>query len=57
MTGQQAIAFAVIGLTMAMFAWGRVRFDLVALLALLAAVATGIVPPERAFTGFADDVW
>src|SRR5262245_40857098 len=54
MTAQQSIAFAIIALTMAMFVWGRVRFDLVALLALLASVATGIVPPERAFRGFSD---
>ncbi len=56
MTAQQSIAFAIIAMTMAMFVWGRVRFDLVALLALLASVATGIVPPEQAFQGFSDDV-
>ena len=56
MNAQQSLAFAIIGLTMVMFAWGRVRYDLVALLALLASVAVGIVPADRAFSGFADDV-
>jgi len=56
MSPQISLAFAIIVLTMVMFAWGRVRYDLVALLALLASVAAGIVPPERAFAGFADDV-
>jgi di/tricarboxylate transporter len=56
MNTQQSLAFAIIGLTMVMFAWGRVRYDLVALLALLASVAVGIVPADRAFSGFADDV-
>src|SRR5262245_8446003 len=56
MTAQQSIAFTVIALTMAMFVWGSVRFDLVALLALLASVTTGIVPPAQAFRGFSDDV-
>lgn len=39
-----------------MFVWGRIRYDLVALLALAAGVATGIVPAKAAFSGFADDV-
>src|SRR5690606_3602731 len=41
---------------MGLFAWGRLRYDLVALLALLAAVAVGVVPPDRAFTGFGNDI-
>jgi len=28
MNAQQSLAFAIIGLTMVMFAWGRVRYDL-----------------------------
>src|SRR4026208_2027862 len=56
MNAQQSLAFAIIGLTMVMFAWARVRYDLVALLALLASVAVGIVPADRAFSGFADAV-
>lgn len=56
MTLDQALAFAVIAGMMALFAWGRLRYDLVALLALFAAIAAGIVPPDRAFKGFGDDI-
>lgn len=56
MTTPQVFAFAIVLGMMAMFVWGRIRYDLVALLALAAGVATGIVPAKAAFTGFADDV-
>lgn len=41
---------------MAAFVWGRFRYDLVAALALLAALAVGIVPLDQAFSGFSDDI-
>lgn len=41
---------------MLLFLWGRLRYDLVALLALLASVAGGTVDPKAAFTGFSDDI-
>lgn len=50
------VSFAIIGLMMAAFIWGRFRYDLVAVGALLAAVAAGVVKPADAFTGFADDI-
>jgi len=56
MTLDQALAFAIILGMMALFIWGRLRYDLVALLSLLAAIAAGIVPPEKAFSGFSDDI-
>ena len=56
MTLDQALAFAIVIFMMALFAWGRLRYDLVAVLALLAAIAAGIVPPDKAFTGFSDDI-
>ena len=56
MTTPQILAFVIIGAMMAGFIWGRLRYDLVAALALLASVAVGIVPFEAAFTGFADDI-
>ncbi|MET0257681.1 MAG: SLC13 family permease [Methylobacterium sp.] len=56
MTLDQALAFALVGFTVAGFVWGRLPYDLIALLGLLAGVATGIVPIKAAFTGFADDV-
>src|SRR5689334_8319299 len=36
--------------------WDRLRYDIVALLALLAAVAAGILPANKAFSGFANPV-
>src|ERR1044072_76016 len=56
MTLPQALSFGIIAATMVLFAWGRLRYDLVALLSLLAAIATGIVPFDKAFTGFSDDI-
>jgi di/tricarboxylate transporter len=56
MTLQQALAFAVVIGMMVLFVWGRLRYDLIALLALSAAVLVGIVPIEEAFKGFSDDI-
>jgi di/tricarboxylate transporter len=56
MTTPQALAFAVLAGMMLLFVWGRIRYDLVAVLALLASLALGIVKPDEAFTGFADDI-
>lgn len=52
-TPDQAIVFGVLGASLVLFAWGRWRYDLVAVLALLTLVLVGIVPPDRAFDGFA----
>jgi di/tricarboxylate transporter len=56
MTQDQTLGFAVLAATMLLFMWGRLRYDIVAVLALLAAAFTGIVPPTRIFAGFADDI-
>jgi hypothetical protein len=56
MTLQQGFAFAIIIGMMGLFVWGRIRYDLVALLALSASVLVGIVPAEEAFSGFSDDI-
>src|SRR5687768_7670887 len=56
MTFQQAIAFAIVAGMMAMFFWGKLRYDLVAVLTLLVAIAAGIVPHDKAFSGFSDDI-
>jgi di/tricarboxylate transporter len=56
MTFDQGLAFTIIIGMMALFAWGRWRYDLVAVLALLVAVAAGIVKPDQAFKGFSDDI-
>ncbi|SFT32071.1 SLC13 family permease [Halomonas saccharevitans] len=44
--------FMVLGATLAAFVWGRFRYDLVALGALLASVLLGLVPTDEAFYGF-----
>jgi di/tricarboxylate transporter len=44
--------FVILGLTLAAFVWGRVRYDLVAMLALFAGVLVGVVPAGEAFAGF-----
>ncbi|PRY73456.1 SLC13 family permease [Halomonas ventosae] len=46
------LVFIVLGLTLAAFVWGRFRYDLVALSALLGSVILGLVPGEEAFLGF-----
>ena len=56
MTISQGFAFAILLAMMGLFIWGRIRYDVVALLALLASVATGIVPAQEAFSGFSDDI-
>ena len=56
MTTDQILAFAVIGIMMAVFIWDRFRYDIVACCALVAAVAVGIVPIDNAFSGFSDDI-
>ncbi len=52
MTVEQGIVFAVLAIAMALFFWGRWRYDVVAIVALLAVVYTGVVSPKEAFMGF-----
>jgi len=56
MTLAQGLAFTIVAIMMALFVWGRIRYDVVSLLALLSAVFCGIVPPKEAFSGFSDDI-
>jgi di/tricarboxylate transporter len=56
MNQAQLLAFAVLAAMMAAFAWGRLRYDLVAALALIAAILVGVVPHDAAFSGFGDDI-
>jgi di/tricarboxylate transporter len=56
MTTPQMLSIAVLIGMMALFIWGKFRYDLVAVMALLAAVAAGIVAPDQAFSGFSDDI-
>lgn len=52
MTMEQYFLFAIIAVGLAMFAWGRLRYDIVAILLLLASVAAGVVATDHAFSGF-----
>jgi len=52
MTTPQIVIFAVLAATMALFLWGRLRHDVVALAALMAVVVGGLVPAADAFAGF-----
>ncbi|RIA36624.1 di/tricarboxylate transporter [Hephaestia caeni] len=56
MTLPQILSVVTLVAMMAMFVWGRFRYDVVAILALLAALALGIVSPAEAFKGFSDDL-
>lgn len=52
MSRDQALITGILLATLVMFAWGRWRHDMVAMGALLAAVAAGLVPGDEAFAGF-----
>jgi len=56
MTLAQALAFALIGAVVAMLVWDRLRYDVVAVLGLLAGVAVGLIPARQAFVGFSDEI-
>jgi len=50
------LSFAIVAGMMALFVWGRFRYDLVAVMSLLVAVLVGVVPADKAFSGFSDDI-
>jgi len=52
MTTEQFVLFGLLSLVFVFLIWGRWRYDLVAFVALLVALLTGIVPKEQAFSGF-----
>ncbi len=52
MTTDQGIVFAILGASLVLFAWGRWRYDLVALAAMVAVVLAGLVPASEALQGF-----
>lgn len=47
----QVVVFATLAVALLLFIWGRPRYDIVALLSLLAVVLTDIVPAKNAFSG------
>ena len=52
MDSAQILILAILAATTAMFLWGRWRHDMVAVGALFACVAAGLVPAADAFAGF-----
>lgn len=50
---EQAIVFSVLAAALILFVWGRWRYDIVALLALLVVAVTGIVSIDQVFVGVA----
>ncbi|MEP4380068.1 MAG: SLC13 family permease [Alphaproteobacteria bacterium] len=48
----QIAVVATLALTLVLFAWGHWRYDLVALVSLLALVLLGVIPDSEAFRGF-----
>jgi di/tricarboxylate transporter len=53
-TIEQTIIFATLVLTLILFVVGRWRYDVVALIALLIVTLFGLIPAERAFSGFSN---
>lgn len=53
MTLDQISVFAILAAAMLLFVWDHWRYDVVAGMALMAAVYAGVVPAEHAFEGFA----
>lgn len=56
MTLPQALTFGIVGGAIVMFAWGRFRYDVIAVVALSLGLLVGVVPYKRAFSGFTSDV-
>lgn len=56
MTGDTTFVFGVIGVAGVLFASGRVRLDVVALLVVLALALSGILSVREALSGFGDPV-
>jgi di/tricarboxylate transporter len=52
MLSDQWTVFLILGATLALFIWNRLRFDIVAMLALLAIAVSGLVAPDQLFAGF-----
>src|SRR5688500_16678964 len=55
MTPDIAICLTILALAVVLFAWDRVPADVVALGAMLAVIATGLLPSDKAFAGFGSD--
>lgn len=55
LTGDMKLVLGLVGLTMVLFLFERVRADLVALVVLVLLGLTGLVAPEDLFNGFSSN--
>ena len=55
MTPEIATCLTILALAVLLFAWDRVPADVVALGVMLAVLATGLLPADKAFAGFGSD--
>src|ERR1700757_4278061 len=56
MTGQAFIVFGILAVAVGLFAWGRPRADIVALLVVVALMSTRVLAPKDALAGFGSPV-
>ena len=52
MNQEQVAIFSILAGILALFAWGRIRYDVVAFMGLILCVVLGLVPVQDAFSGF-----
>jgi di/tricarboxylate transporter len=55
MTPEIAACLAILALAIGAFAWDRLPADVIALGVMLAVIATGLLPADKAFAGFSSD--
>jgi di/tricarboxylate transporter len=56
MTGPMLIVFGILAVAIGLFAWGRPRVDIVAILVVLALILSRVLTPREALAGFGDPV-
>jgi di/tricarboxylate transporter len=56
MTGPMLMVFSILAGAIVLFAWGRPRVDIVAILVVLALMLTRLLTPREALAGFGDPV-
>ena len=56
MSSDVATVFGILGVAAVLFASGRVRLDVTALLVVLALMLSGVLTPREALSGFGDPV-
>ena len=56
MTGPMVMVFGILAGAIGLFAWGRPRVDIVAILVVLALILSRVLTPHEALAGFGDPV-